>query len=121
MKLAIALTLILFQFTSIGQTTIEELTKESAKGDYAILEVRLNIEDEFRTLEGRDHDGLSRIALYMGRNKGKEVLVKGFEGYNQIVTFINKLKEEGWGMVSTYPINGKSLLITHYVFQKGKK
>jgi hypothetical protein len=61
-----------------GQNKIETISKNAAKNDYAILEVRLNMEDEFRTLEGRDNEGLSRIVLFTGENKDHEILNKGF-------------------------------------------
>ena len=105
---------------SFAQNRIEELSKSSNKNDYAILEVRLNMEDEFRTLEGRDTQGMSRIALYTGKNKEKELLSKGFLGYNQVVEYLNEMKEFGWILEDTYSITGSFLIINHYVFRKKK-
>jgi hypothetical protein len=105
---------------SFAQNRIEELSKSSNKNDYAILEVRLNMEDEFRTLEGRDTQGMSRIALYTGKNKEKELLSKGFLGYNQVVEYLNEMKEYGWILEDTYSITGSFLIINHYVFRKKK-
>ena len=106
--------------TAISQNRIEELSKESKKNDYAILEVRLNMEDEFRTLEGRDTQGMSRVALYTGKNKDKELLNKGFLGYNQVVEYLNEMKDNGWILEDTYSITGSFLIINHYVFRKKK-
>ncbi len=104
----------------LGQNKIESISKASSKNDYAILEVRLNMEDEFRTLEGRDNEGLSRIALYTGENKEHEILNKGFLGYNQVVNYINEMKDNGWVLEDTYSITGSFLILNHYVFRKKK-
>lgn len=103
-----------------GQNKIETISKNAAKNDYAILEVRLNMEDEFRTLEGRDNEGLSRIVLFTGENKDHEILNKGFLGYNQVVTYINEMKDNGWVLEDTYSITGSFLILNHYVFRKKK-
>lgn len=95
---------------------LKSLTK---KGDYVILEVRLNQEDEFRTIEG-SNSSLARIAIFTGNNQGKEVVSKGFEGINSIVTTLNDLKANGWVLMHIYPIKGESLIITHYILERKK-
>jgi hypothetical protein len=113
----------LFTFCSMtnwAQNEINTLSKDVQKGSYAILEVRLNMEDEFRTVEGRDNEGLSRIALFTGQNKEKEILNKGFNGFNDVVVYLNEMKKNGWLLIETYTIKGNSLIITHYVFEKKK-
>ncbi len=108
--------------TSYGQTKTDLATQLKAitkKGDYAILEVRLNNEDEFRTIEGSS-SSLTRIAIFTGTNKGKEVISKNFEGLNAIVAILNNLKHHGWALVNVYSIKGASLIITHYVLERKK-
>lgn len=105
---------------SFGQNTITDLSKDVKKGTYSILEVRLNMEDEFRTVEGRDTEGLARVALFLGGNEGKEVLSKGFTGYNKVVTYLNEMQANGWILQDTYTLAGSSLITTHYVFVKKK-
>ncbi len=95
---------------------LKTLTK---KGDYIILELRLNKEDEFRTIEGSS-SSLARIAVYTGNNQGAEVVSKGFEGMNAIITVLKNLKQNGWKLVEVYPIKGESLIITHYVLERKK-
>ncbi len=112
--------LLLSTVANTAQNRIEEISENSKKNDYAILEVRLNMEDEFRTLEGRDTQGMSRIALYTGKNKDKELLSKGFLGYNQVVDYMNEMKANGWILDDTYSITGSFLIINHYVFRKKK-
>lgn len=92
-----------------------------AKGEYVILEVRMQLEDEFQTVEGNEAASLSRIALFTGKNQKKEVLSKGFRGYNEIVLFLNHMRSEGFILDETYSIKGNSLIITHYIFQRKKK
>jgi len=111
---------ILLTAFTFGQNTITELSKDVDKGSYGILEVRLNMEDEFRTVEGRDTEGLARVALFLGDNEQKEVISKGFTGYNKVVDYLNEMKENGWELEDTYSLKGSSLLITHYVFVKKK-
>lgn len=122
-KFTLAAMLILF-LTNVNlfysQNKIETISKTASKNDYAILEVRLNMEDEFRTLEGRDNEGLSRIVLFTGENKEKEVLNKGFLGYNQVVNYLNEMKDNGWVLEHTYSITGSFLIVNHYVFRKKK-
>ena len=89
------------------------------KGDYIILELRLNKEDEFRTMEG-GKSSLARIAVYTGNNEGAELVSKGFEGMNSVVTVLNNLKQNGWRLLETYPINGESLILTHYILERRK-
>jgi len=95
---------------------LKSLTK---KGDYVILEVRLNQEDEFRTIEG-SNSSLARIAIFTGNNQGTEIISKGFEGINAIVTILNNLKTNGWVLINIYPIKGESLIITHYILERKK-
>ena len=54
-----------------------QLKLTTQKGDYVILEMRLNKEDEFRTMEGGS-SSLARLAIYSGKNKGEELISKGF-------------------------------------------
>jgi len=95
---------------------LKSLTK---KGDYSILEVRLNNEDEFRTIEG-SNSSLARLALYTGNNEGTELLSKGFDGMNSIVSILNDLKSNGFQVVNIYSIKGESLIITHYLIERKK-
>lgn len=95
---------------------LKELT---LKGDYAIIEVRLNKEDEFRTIEG-SNSSLARISLFTGNNKGEEVISKGFKGINSIVSILNQLKKNGWRLVDVYSLKGESLIITHYLIERKK-
>jgi hypothetical protein len=118
--ISIFVSFILISVASFGQNSIKGLSTTVKKGDYAILEVRLNMEDEFRTVEGRDNEGLSRIALFTGQNKDREILSKGFNGYNDVVHYLNEMKQYGWILVDTYTLKGNSLIITHYMFQKVK-
>jgi len=91
----------------------------TSKGDYAIIEVRLNKEDEFRTVEGGS-SSLARISVFTGNNQGAELVSKGFEGVNSVVTILNDLKKNGWRLVEVYPMQGQSLIITHYVIERRK-
>ena len=95
---------------------LKSLTK---KGDYAILEVRLNNEDEFRTIEG-SNSSLARLALFTGNNEGTELILKGFEGMNSIVSILNDLKANGFHLLNVYTIKGESLIITHYIIERKK-
>lgn len=95
---------------------LKSLTK---KGDYAVLEVRLNNEDEFRTIEGGS-SSLARLALFTGNNEGTELLSKGFDGMNAIVAILNELKSNGFHLVSINTIKGESLIITHYIIERKK-
>ena len=97
-------------------TKLKTLTK---KGDYVILEVRLNNEDEFRTIEGSE-TSLTRISIFTGTNSGSEVIRKGFDGINTIVLILNDLKNNGWVLNNVYSIKGESLIITHYVLERKK-
>ncbi|MCO6501240.1 MAG: hypothetical protein J5I47_12805 [Vicingus serpentipes] len=91
----------------------------TSKGDYVILEVRLNKEDEFRTVEGGS-SSLARISVFTGNNQGAELVSKGFEGMNSVLTILNELKQNGWKIVDVYPISGESLIITHYIIERRK-
>jgi hypothetical protein len=95
---------------------LKSLTK---KGDYAILEVRLNNEDEFRTTDGST-SSLARLAVFTGNNDGAEVISKGFDGMNSIVLVLNKLKSNGWRLIDVYSLKGESLIITHYIIERKK-
>lgn len=97
-------------------TKLKTLTK---KGDYIILELRLNKEDEFRTMEG-GKSSLARIAVYSGSNKGEELFSKGFEGMNSVVEVLNSLRQNGWRLLDVYPIQGTSLILTHYILERRK-
>ena len=120
-KLLITITISLISLIGICQSSVKDLSAGIEKGQYGIIEVRLNMEDEFRTLEGRDSQGLARISFYTGKGDKKNLITKGFEGFDHVVRVLNEMKENGWKMINTYPIRGTSLLITHYVFEKVKK
>jgi hypothetical protein len=98
---------------------VSKLKTLTKKGDYIILEVRLNKEDEFRTIEGSS-SSLARIAIFTGNNQGTEVVSKGFAGINSIITILNNLKGNGWRLIQVYPIKGESLIINHYVLERKK-
>jgi hypothetical protein len=118
-KALLITTLLFLSSFAFAQNNIADLSEDVKKGSYAILEVRLNMEDEFRTVEGRDTEGLARIALFVGSDKGT-VLFKGFSGYNTVVNYLNEMKDNGWILEDTYPLEGSSLIITHFVFRKKK-
>lgn len=120
-KLVITIAIAVCSFVGHSQNTVKELSIGIEKGQYGIIEVRLNMEDEFRTLEGRDSKGLARISFFTGKGDDKYLLSKGFKGWDYVVIILNKMTENGWKLISTYPIRGSSLLITHYVFEKVKK
>ena len=96
-----------------------QLKLTTQKGDYVILEMRLNKEDEFRTMEGGS-SSLARLAIYSGKNKGEELISKGFEGMNSVLLILNELKQNGWKLLDVYTIKGESLIITHYVIERRK-
>ena len=50
-KIVITLAIALFSVVGYTQNTVKELSVGIQKGQYGIVEVRLNMEDEFRTLE----------------------------------------------------------------------
>ena len=120
-KTLITIAITLYSVIGFSQNTVKELSAGIEKGQYGIVEVRLNMEDEFRTLEGRDSKGLARISFFTGKGKDKCLLSKGFKGVDHIVIILNEMSENGWKLINTYPIRGSSLLITHYVFVKVKK
>ena len=67
LSLILNFTAVLLPAQTVEQTAaINLLTEKSNRGDYAIIEVRLNNEDEFKTLEGSS-SGLSRIAIFYGK------------------------------------------------------
>ena len=109
-----------FVFSQEGKPIADQV-KNISKGDYVILEVRLNMEDEFRTLEGRESQGLARISLFNGIKMDNPLITKGFQGYDQVVKFLNELKSLGFKLCDTYSFRGNSLIITHYIFEKVKK
>lgn len=116
------LSLSLFSFNLVaqdGSNLVSKLKSLTQKGDYIILELRLNNEDEFRTIEGSS-SSLARVAIYTGNNQGTEVISKGFEGVNSIIVTLNQLKHNGWRLVEVYPIKGESLIITHYILERKK-
>ena len=120
-KTLITIAITLCSVIGFSQNTVKELSDGIEKGQYGIVEVRLNMEDEFRTLEGRESKGLARISFFTGKGEDKCLLSKGFRGVDHVVIILNEMNENGWKLVSTYPIRGTSLLITHYVFVKVKK
>ncbi len=118
------LVLLFLSIWSFAQSDTEldlssQLKLTTKKGDYVILEVRLNKEDEFRTMEG-GNSSLARIALYSGKNQGKELLSKGNEGMNAVLAILNNLKHNGWILVDVYTIKGESLINTHYILERKK-
>ena len=109
-----------FSVSAQDQVSLSKQLKEiTEKGDYIVFELRLNKEDEFRTMEG-GKSSLARIAIYTGTNDGKEVVSKGFDGMNAVVKVLNELKQNGWILVESYPIKGESLLLTHYILERKK-
>ena len=120
-KTLITIAITLCSVIGFSQNTVKQLSDGIEKDQYGIVEVRLNMEDEFRTLEGRDSKGLARIAFFTGKGEDKCLLSKGFKGVDHIVIILNEMNENGWKLINTYPIRGASLLITHYVFVKVKK
>ena len=96
-----------------------KLKAHTKKGDYIVLELRLNKEDEFRTMEG-GKSSLARIAVYTGENEGAELVVKGFEGMNSVLKVLNDLKRNDFRLMDVYSIKGESLIITHYVLEREK-
>ena len=117
----ITIAITLCSVIGFSQNTVKELSEGIEKDQYGIVEVRLNMEDEFRTLEGRESKGLARISFFTGKGEDKCLLSKGFKGVDHIVIILNEMAQNGWKLVSTYPIRGSSLLITHYLFVKVKK
>src|SRR5690554_4567854 len=107
----------------LAQSSHENVAKKvnaiTKKGDYIILELRLNNEDEFRTAEGSE-TSLTRIAVFTGKNKGLEVIRKGFEGMNTMVQILNDFKTNGWLLEQVYSMKGESLIITHYLLVRKK-
>lgn len=101
------------------QSLSEKLKNSTKKGDYIILELRLNNEDEFRTIEGGE-SSLTRISIFTGKNNGTELIRKGFDGINSIVLLLNELKFNGWELKEVYSLKGESLIITHYVLERKK-
>jgi hypothetical protein len=120
----ILFTLFIFQgLIGHSQAQVDSLNKVlsgTKKGDVAILELRLNAEDEFRTIDGSDAQGLARIAFFVGDKKGI-VLSKGFKGYHEVTGLLTLLSEKGWELQDTYSLKTQSLMITHYVLKKTKK
>ena len=118
--------LLAISFSSFSQTQTDDggrlsetLKKSTKKGDYAILEMRLNKEDEFRTKEGGS-SSLARLAIFTGNNDGEVMLLKGFDGMNSVVTVLNNLKRNGWKLIDVYTFKGESLILTHYIIERRK-
>lgn len=97
----------------------EKLKSQTKKGDYVILELRLNKEDEFRTMEG-GKSSLARIAVYTGKNNEDALITKGFDGMNSVLLVLNDLKQNGFRLVEVYTVKGESLIVTHYVLERKK-
>lgn len=122
MRLVSIFFLILFSLNLSAQDGLSvshQLKGFTKKGDYVIVELRLNKEDEFRTMEG-GKSSLARIAVYSGNNYGAELVSKGFEGMNSLVALLNNLKQNGWRLIESYPIKGESLILTHYILERRK-
>ncbi len=125
-RLFISVCLLLSLHIAWGQTpetlsAINTLSEKSTKGDYAIIEVRLNNEDEFKTLEGST-SGLSRIAIFYGKSTNdKPVLLKGFSGFADFIYLLNYIQQKGWQVEEVYSLKGQSLIVTHYLIRKVKK
>jgi len=96
-----------------------KLKAHTNKGDYIVLELRLNKEDEFRTMEG-GKSSLARIAVYTGVNNNEELVVKGFEGMNSVLKVLNNLKRNDFHLIDVYTIKGESLILTHYILERIK-
>jgi hypothetical protein len=121
-KIGLIICLSIITVLGISQkNTIPDVVANLEKGTYVILEVRMQLEDEFQTVEGNQSANLSRVAIFTGINKDKEILSKGFTGFNSVVRYLNQMKDYGFEMQESYPLKGNSLLITHYVFKKIKK
>lgn len=108
-----------FTLSAQKKEWIADLKQNSQKGDYVILELRLNKEDEFRTKEGSS-SSLTRVSLFTGENEGEEILSKKFKGVNSMVKLLNVFSRNGWYLDQIYPIEGESLIITHYILQRKK-
>ena len=122
MKWALFIVMFCAAFNGFSQNkNIDEVLANVDKGNYVVLEVRMQLEDEFQTVEGNESANLSRLAIFTGKNKGKEILSKGFSGYNSVVEHMNQIKSNGFKLNETYSIKGNSLMITHYVFEKAKR
>tara|TARA_Y100000589_G_scaffold187124_1_gene177210 strand:+ start:56800 stop:57192 length:393 start_codon:yes stop_codon:yes gene_type:complete len=122
LSLILNFTAVLLPAQTVEQTAaINLLTEKSNRGDYAIIEVRLNNEDEFKTLEGSS-SGLSRIAIFYGKTANDNpILLKGFTGFSDFVVLLNLLQEKGWEIEEVYSLKGQSLIVTHYLIRKVKK
>jgi len=121
-KIGLIICLSIVTILGISQeNTIPDVVANLEKGSFAILEVRMQLEDEFQTVEGNQSANLSRVAIFTGINKDKEILSKGFTGFNSVVKYLNQMKDYGFELQESYPLKGNSLLITHYVFKKVKK
>jgi len=117
--ITVSFLLAISSFAQNGNDIVSKLKSLTKKGDYAILEMRLNNEDEFRTTDGST-SSLARLSIFTGNNNGAEVISKGFDGMNSIVAVLNKLKSGGWRVVEVYPLKGESLILTHYLLERKK-
>ena len=55
-KTLITIAITLCSVIGFSQNTVKQLSDGIEKDQYGIVEVRLNMEDEFRTLEGRENE-----------------------------------------------------------------
>ena len=121
-KIGLLICLCITTLAGIAQTnSIKSVVSSLEKGTYVILEVRMQLEDEFQTVEGNQSANLSRVAVFTGTNNGKEIISKGFTGFNSVVAYLNEMKDAGYSLEESYPLKGNSLMITHYIFKKVKK
>ncbi|MFN3917108.1 MAG: hypothetical protein ACK4K0_05140 [Flavobacteriales bacterium] len=123
LRLAVFTLFILQGFVGHSQAQLDSLNKSlsgTKRGDVAILELRLNAEDEFRTIDGSDVQGLARIAFFVVDKKGI-VLSKGFKGFHEVTGLLTVLNDKGWELQDTYSLKTQSLMITHYVLKKIKR
>ena len=121
MKLkATILSLVVICITTISfgqEQQVKVINAKVSVGDYGVLELRTNKEDEFKTFEG-GKSSMGRLAFYSG--KGVPIrLLKGYEGTNELVKYLNAFKATGWKVIS---VNSTShdLVITNYLMEKIK-
>lgn len=112
-------TLLSTSLSAQNATTLEAALTGLKKGSHAILEIRLNKEDEFRTLDGSS-SSVTRIAIFNGENQEKQIISRKFEGYNDVIKYLNQAGKLGWKVKETYQVKGESLLLIHYLLYKRK-
>ncbi len=105
--------------TAQNTTTVDAALTGQKKGSHAILEIRLNKEDEFRTLDGSS-SSVTRVAIFNGENQEKQIVSRKFEGFNDVIKYLNQARKLGWKVKETYQVKGESLLIIHYLLYKKK-